>query len=75
MLVVSPSVVFTFLDLPLNKLKHRRFQKTYRGLVFAETAMDVQASAVKAAFWMRGLWAMGGFEGAHKAAAGLVAVA
>jgi len=47
------------------------FEKTYRKLVMVETAMDLQASAVKAVSWLRGLWTIGGLEGAHKAAAGL----
>jgi hypothetical protein len=33
--------------------------------------MDLQASVVKVVQWVRGLWLIGGLEGAHKAAAGL----
>lgn len=48
----------------------RRFEKMYRTLVMVETWMDLQAYKVKTLAWIRGLWTMG-FEGAHKAAAGL----
>lgn len=48
----------------------RKFEKMYRTLIIVETWMDVQAYKVKTLDWIRGLWTMG-FEGAHKAAAGL----
>ncbi|KIM91824.1 hypothetical protein PILCRDRAFT_809790 [Piloderma croceum F 1598] len=47
-----------------------RFEKMYRTLILVETWMDLQALNVKTLAWIRGLWTMG-FEGAHKAAAGL----
>lgn len=49
----------------------RQFEKTYRALILVETWMDLQAFRVKTLAWLRGLYMIGGFEGAHKAAAGL----
>ncbi|KAJ8696863.1 hypothetical protein PTI98_006692 [Pleurotus ostreatus] len=47
-----------------------RFKKNYYGIVFVETIMDAQARLALLRAWTQGLWSMG-FEGAHKAAAGL----
>ncbi|KAI0268807.1 ABC1 family-domain-containing protein [Gloeopeniophorella convolvens] len=47
-----------------------RYERFYGGLVVLEWYMDVQAQARKLSSWFRGLWRTG-FEGAHKAAAGL----
>lgn len=49
----------------------RRFETTYRPIIMAETWMDFQGEMVKVKAWMRGLLLVGGFAGAHKAAAGL----
>ena len=43
----------------------------YTRLVVAETLMDLQAYLVKTKAWLWGLYAVGGLQGAHKAAAGL----
>ena len=53
-----------------SDITSRRFEKMYRTLILVETWMDLQAYNVKTLAWIRGLWTMG-FEGAHKAAAGL----
>jgi aarF domain-containing kinase len=50
---------------------NRRFETSYRPIILAETWMDLQAEMVKFSAWMRGLILIGGFSGAHKAAAGL----
>ncbi|KAH9176783.1 ABC1-domain-containing protein [Lactarius sanguifluus] len=47
-----------------------RFERLYCGLVVLEWYMDIQAHARKFTAWFRGLYRTG-FEGAHKAAAGL----
>ncbi|EIM82704.1 ABC1-domain-containing protein [Stereum hirsutum FP-91666 SS1] len=47
-----------------------RYEKLYRSLAVLEMFLDTQAWARKTAAWMRGLWRVG-FDGAHKAAAGL----
>lgn len=47
-----------------------RFKKNYYGIVFVETIMDAQARLALLRAWTQGLWSRG-FEGAHKAAAGL----
>ncbi|KAH8995740.1 ABC1-domain-containing protein [Lactarius akahatsu] len=47
-----------------------RFERLYCGLVVLEWYMDIQAQARKFTAWFRGLYRTG-FEGAHKAAAGL----
>ncbi|KAI0318269.1 ABC1-domain-containing protein [Amylostereum chailletii] len=47
-----------------------RFEKVYRSLIVYETFLDMQAWMRKTQDWIRGLWTMG-FEGAHRAAAGL----
>ena len=43
----------------------------YRPIILAETWMDFQGEMVKFKAWVRGLLLVGGFAGAHKAAAGL----
>ncbi|KAI0305407.1 ABC1-domain-containing protein, partial [Multifurca ochricompacta] len=48
-----------------------RYEKLYRGLVVLEWYMDIQAQARKFTAWFRALWRTG-FEGANKAAAGLI---
>jgi len=48
----------------------RKYEKLYCGLVVLEWYMDVQAQGRKFTAWVGGLWRTG-FEGAHKAAAGL----
>ena len=51
---------------------YRRFEKTYRTLILAETWLDLQAYKVKLLAWVRGLFTVGmGLEGARRAAAGL----
>lgn len=52
-----------------NGLRH--FETTYRPIILMETWMDFEANMVKFKAWMRGLILVGGFSGAHKAAAGL----
>ncbi|KAF9501491.1 ABC1-domain-containing protein [Pleurotus eryngii] len=47
-----------------------RFKKNYYGIVFMETIMDARARLALLRAWTQGLWSRG-FEGAHKAAAGL----
>jgi len=47
-----------------------RYERLYCGLVVLEWYMDIQAQARKFTAWFGGLWRTG-FEGAHKAAAGL----
>ncbi|KAF8268634.1 ABC1-domain-containing protein [Lactarius quietus] len=47
-----------------------RYERLYCGLVALEWYMDVQAQARKFTAWLKGLYRTG-FEGAHKAAAGL----
>lgn len=47
-----------------------KYERLYCGLVVLEWYMDVQAQARKFTAWVGGLWRTG-FEGAHKAAAGL----
>ncbi|THH05523.1 hypothetical protein EW146_g9881 [Bondarzewia mesenterica] len=47
-----------------------KFEKLYRSLIILETFMDIQAHVRQTGAWIRGLWNKG-FEGAHKAAAGL----
>jgi len=47
-----------------------RYERLYCGLVVLEWYMDIQAQGRKFTAWFRGLWRTG-FEGAHKAAAGL----
>lgn len=47
------------------------YQKMYRSLAAAETWMDLEAYLVKTKAWVWGLYAVGGLQGAHKAAAGL----
>ncbi|EKM54443.1 uncharacterized protein PHACADRAFT_258292 [Phanerochaete carnosa HHB-10118-sp] len=47
------------------------FERSYRPIILVETWMDFQAEMVKLKAWMRGLMFIGGFSGAHKAAAGL----
>ncbi|TFY83696.1 hypothetical protein EWM64_g309 [Hericium alpestre] len=46
------------------------YEKVYRSLIVAETFLDLQAYLRMTTAWILGLWAKG-FEGAHKAAAGL----
>jgi len=48
----------------------RRYEKTYRSIVVAETLMDFRAYMVKTFAWLRGLSSTG-LEGARRAAAGL----
>jgi len=48
----------------------RRYERLYCGLIVLEWYMDIQAQARKFTAWFGGLWRTG-FEGAHKAAAGL----
>ncbi|KAL1945968.1 hypothetical protein VTO73DRAFT_1970 [Trametes versicolor] len=48
-----------------------RYEKMYRSLEFAEWWMDTGARAVTAKAWVRGLFTVGGLQGAHRAAAGL----
>ncbi|CDO77712.1 hypothetical protein BN946_scf184969.g63 [Trametes cinnabarina] len=48
-----------------------RYEKMYRSLEFAEWWMDTGASLVTAKAWIRGLFTVGGLQGAHRAAAGL----
>ncbi|KAN0132090.1 ABC1 family domain containing protein [Lactarius tabidus] len=47
-----------------------RYERLYCGLVVLEWYMDIQAQARKFTAWFKGLYRTG-FEGAHKAAAGL----
>ncbi|KAF9460710.1 ABC1 family-domain-containing protein [Collybia nuda] len=47
-----------------------RFEKSYTRLIIAEALLDVQAYGVKSKAWIHGMWAKG-FDGAHRAAAGL----
>ncbi|KAN0111476.1 ABC1 domain containing protein [Russula decolorans] len=47
-----------------------KYERLYCGLVVLEWYMDVQAQTRKFTAWVGGLWRTG-FEGAHKAAAGL----
>ncbi|KZT10976.1 ABC1-domain-containing protein [Laetiporus sulphureus 93-53] len=47
------------------------YQKMYRSLVLAETWMDLEAYLIKTKAWVWGLFAVGGLQGAHLAAAGL----
>ncbi|KIP08381.1 hypothetical protein PHLGIDRAFT_69413 [Phlebiopsis gigantea 11061_1 CR5-6] len=48
-----------------------QFERSYRPIILVETWMDVTAEMVKWKAWLRGLILVGGFSGAHKAAAGL----
>ena len=48
----------------------RRYERLYCGLVVLGWYMDIQAQARKFTAWFKGLYRTG-FEGAHKAAAGL----
>ncbi|KAI0768419.1 hypothetical protein BC629DRAFT_1536354 [Irpex lacteus] len=48
-----------------------RFESTYRPIILTETWMDFQAQMVILKAWVRGLVLVGGFAGAHQAAAGL----
>jgi aarF domain-containing kinase len=48
----------------------RRYEKNYRTIIVVETYMDLRAYLVKSGAWLRGLFTKG-FEGAHRAAAGL----
>ncbi|KAI0666582.1 ABC1-domain-containing protein [Trametes maxima] len=48
-----------------------RYEKMYRSIELAEWWMDTGARAVTAKAWVRGLFTVGGLQGAHKAAAGL----
>ncbi len=50
---------------------YRRYEKMYRSLEFTEWWMDMGARAVTAKAWVRGLFTVGGLQGAHRAAAGL----
>jgi aarF domain-containing kinase len=54
----------------LTSAFYRKYEKLYYGLVVLEWCMDVQAQARMFTAWFGGLWRTG-FEGAHKAAAGL----
>jgi len=47
-----------------------RYERLYCGLVVLEWYMDIHAQARKFTAWFKGLYRTG-FEGAHKAAAGL----
>ncbi|KAH9935550.1 ABC1 family-domain-containing protein [Fomitopsis serialis] len=47
------------------------YQRMYSTLVIAETYMDLQAYLVKTKAWLWGLYAVGGLQGAHRAASGL----
>ena len=49
----------------------RRFETTYFPIVLAERWLDMHGEMVKLRAWLRGLFLVGGFAGAHKAAAGL----
>lgn len=49
----------------------RRYETTIRPIIIAETLLDFQGEMVKFKAWLRGLFLVGGFAGAHKAAAGL----
>ncbi|KAI0766836.1 ABC1-domain-containing protein [Trametes elegans] len=48
-----------------------RYEKMYRSIEVAEWWMDTGARLVTAQAWVRGLFTVGGLQGAHKAAAGL----
>ncbi|KAI0360911.1 ABC1-domain-containing protein [Trametes cingulata] len=48
-----------------------RYEKMYRSLELAEWWMDTGARFVTAKAWVRGLFTVGGLQGAHRAAAGL----
>jgi len=48
-----------------------QYQKSYSRLEFAEAALDLQAQVTKMRLWIHGLWAGGGLQRAHAAAAGL----
>ncbi|KAI8975842.1 ABC1-domain-containing protein [Trametes punicea] len=48
-----------------------RYEKMYRSLELAEWWMDSGARLVMAKAWIRGLFTVGGLQGAHRAAAGL----
>lgn len=60
-----------FLIVSLSNASCRRYETSYRPIIFMETWMDFQAEMVKLRAWMRGLMFVGGLSGAHKAAAGL----
>ena len=49
----------------------RRYEKMYRSLELVEWWMDTSARMVVVKAWVRGLFTVGGLQGAHKAAAGL----
>lgn len=68
MLVVRSSVCLGSRYLTIFLGRH--FTKLYRSLILAETWMDLQAKQKQTYAWLRGLCTKG-FEGAHKAAAGL----
>ncbi|KAJ3553707.1 hypothetical protein NM688_g3469 [Phlebia brevispora] len=48
-----------------------RYERTYTPIVMVERWMDFQGEMVKFRAWLRGLFLVGGFAGAHRAAAGL----
>ncbi|KAH9917881.1 ABC1-domain-containing protein [Epithele typhae] len=48
-----------------------RYERMYRSIEFAEWMIDTGARLVTAKAWMRGLFTVGGLQGAHQAAAGL----
>ena len=52
-------------------LGYRRYEKMYRSLELVEWWMDTSARMVVVKAWVRGLFTVGGLQGAHKAAAGL----
>ena len=60
----------TYLSSSLTSAICRRYERLYCGLVVLEWYMDIQAQARKFTAWFKGLYRTG-FEGAHKAAAGL----
>ena len=53
-----------------NIILSRKYEKLYKSLVLVETMMDMQAYVRMTLAWVRGFW-WKGFEGAHRAAAGL----
>ena len=67
----TPSIYFAGASEGSDHITHRRFETSYRPLILAETWMDLQAELIKFKAWMRGLILVGGFSGAHQAAAGL----
>ena len=63
--------MFWFVVYSFSSFRSRRYEKMYRSLELAEWWMDTGARLVTAKAWVRGLFTVGGLQGAHRAAAGL----